>query len=63
MKGERTLVRKVHRVRRADVDARDEVLVDKLVYFVEGFQYHLGRKEDLTRAVHDEEGAPLAALE
>ena len=41
----------------------DEQLVDELVHLVEGFQHHLGGNVDLTRTVHDEDGAPLAALE
>ena len=45
------------------MNACDEILVDQLVHFVEGFQYRIGRDVDLTRAVHDEDGISLATLE
>ena len=45
------------------MNARNEPLVDKFIDFVKGFQYHVGREEDLTGVVHDEDGVPLAALE
>jgi hypothetical protein len=45
------------------VNACDEILVDQLVYFVEGSQYCIRGDVDLTRVVHDKDGSSLATLE
>ena len=59
----RTHVREVHRVRRALVHTRDEVLAPQLANTVELPEGDVRRKVDLTRVVHSKDRTTLARLE